>query len=58
MNHEDSTTYEDSGIRCDAQGLLIRRYYPWGAKRVRYPSIRGVKRLPLTGRNNVRKWGL
>lgn len=49
-------TYEDDGIRCDEQGLIIRRYYPWGAKRIRYASIRSVKRLPLTGGNAVRKW--
>ncbi|MCQ4083525.1 PH domain-containing protein [Streptomyces sp. RB6PN25] len=56
MNHEITTAYEDGGILCDDQGLTIRRYYPWGAKRIRYSSIQGVEKLPLTGVNKVRKW--
>ncbi len=56
MDHESATPYDDGGIVCDDQGLVIRRYYPWGAKRIRYTSIRGVKKLPLTGANKVRKW--
>jgi hypothetical protein len=51
-----AAAYDDGGIRCDDQELVIRRYYPWGAKRIRYTSIRGVERLPLTGLNAVRKW--
>ncbi|MFB7334059.1 PH domain-containing protein [Streptomyces adustus] len=49
-------TYDDGTIRCDDQGIAIRRYYPWGAKTIRYASIRGVETLPLTGANKVRRW--
>lgn len=48
--------YDDGSISCDGQGLTIRRYYPWGAKRIPYESIRDVKELPLTGINRVRRW--
>jgi len=30
---------DDGKIACDDTGLLIRRYYPWGAKRIPYESI-------------------
>ncbi|MEV8031526.1 hypothetical protein [Streptomyces sp. NPDC086182] len=56
MSHESTTPYDDGGIRCDEQGLTIRRYYPWGTKWIPYTSIRGVTTLPLTGANSVRKW--
>ena len=56
MIHQNSSAYEDGAIRCDDRGLTIRRYYPWGAKRIDYPSIRAVERLPLAGVNRVRKW--
>jgi hypothetical protein len=52
MTHE--TLYDDGKIVCDDAGLLIRRYYPWGDKRIPYASIRSVKRLPI----RVRKWRL
>ena len=58
MNHESMPRYDDGGIRCDEDGLTIRRYYPWGAKRIRYTAIRGVEALPLTGVNAVRRWRL
>ncbi|WP_030902905.1 hypothetical protein [Streptomyces sp. NRRL F-5126] len=48
--------YDDGAIRCDDQGLTIRRYYPWGAKRIRYASIQDVETLPLTGLSRARKW--
>ena len=48
--------YADDTIRCDEVGITIRRYYPWGAKRIPYSSIRGVQRLPLTGVNALRRW--
>lgn len=56
MSPNRTPAYEDSRIRCDEQDLTIRLYYPWGSKRIRYSSIRGVERLPLTGANKVRKW--
>ncbi len=51
-----SALYDDGRIRCDGQALTIRRYYLWGAKRIRYTTIRGVQTLPLTGVNKVRRW--
>jgi len=50
----DATLYDDGKIACDNTSLLIRRYYPWGDKRIPYASIRSVKRLPI----RVRKWRL
>ncbi|MGI5154457.1 hypothetical protein [Microbispora sp. CA-102843] len=52
----NTAAYDDGAILCDDQGLTIRRYYPWGTKRIRYTSIKGVETLPLTGLNRVRKW--
>jgi hypothetical protein len=46
--------YDDGNVACDDTNLIIRRYYPWGAKRIPYSSIRSVSRLPL----GVRKWRL
>ena len=48
--------YDDGEIRLDETGLLIRRYYPWGGKRVTYSSLRAVQHLPLTGVDRVRRW--
>lgn len=56
MKDENAPVYDDGSIRCDAQGLTIRRYYPWGAKRIPYGSVKGVTELPLTGMSTVRKW--
>ena len=44
------------GIVCDDRGLTIRRYYPWGAKRIPFSSIRGVEGLPLTGLSKMWRW--
>lgn len=54
MTHEE--VYDDGRIECDTTGINIGWYYPWGAKRVPYCSIRAVERLPLTGLNKVRRW--
>ncbi|MFG2793378.1 hypothetical protein [Streptomyces sp. NPDC048419] len=56
MSQASTTTYEDGGIRCDDQGLVVRRYYPWGAKRIGYTSIKSIEKLDLTGMNKVRRW--
>jgi hypothetical protein len=56
MDAKGDGTYDDGGVACDRDGLVIRRYYPWGAKRVRYASLKGVTELPLTGLSRVRKW--
>jgi hypothetical protein len=52
--------YDDGGLRVDADGITIRRYYfPWaGPKRIPYSAIRQVEARPmgwLTGRG--RGWG-
>jgi len=44
--------YDDGEIVCDETGLLIKRYYPWGSKRVLYSSIKSVRRLPI----KIRRW--
>ena len=44
--------YDDGGIACDDTALVIRRYYPWGAKMIPYTAVRSVRRLPL----GIRKW--
>jgi hypothetical protein len=53
----NEATY-DGGVACTEDGVTIRRYYLWGAKRVPYASLKGVRELPLTGANRVRKWRL
>ena len=56
MSQQSTTPYDDGRIRCDDQGLTIRHYYLWGAKRIPYTSIRSVEELPLTGASAVRRW--
>ncbi len=47
--------YDDGKIACDETSLIIRRYYPWGAKTIPYASIRSLEHLSPLG---VRKWRL
>jgi hypothetical protein len=56
MRGDSGSIYEDGGIACDEERLTIRRYYPWGAKRIPYTSIKGVTELSLSGMNAVRRW--
>jgi hypothetical protein len=56
MNEGDGVRYDDGGVVCSDQGLLIRRYYPWGPKRIPYSDIKGVTELPLRGTSRVRRW--
>ena len=50
--------YDDGLIACDDTALVIRRYYPWGAKRIPYRSIRAVRRRRLSRlRGKWRIWG-
>jgi hypothetical protein len=49
-----ATLYNDHQIVCDNEGVLIRRYYPWGSKRIPYTSIKTVRLLPI----RIRKWRL
>jgi hypothetical protein len=46
--------YDDGSIACTETGLLIKRYYPWGAKHIPYTQVKSVKRLPI----RVRRWRL
>ena len=48
--------YDDGLIICDDESLVIRRYYPWGAKRISYTSVKGVESLALAGVNKLRRW--
>lgn len=48
--------YDDGRISCDQAGIRIGWYYPWGAKRISYASVKAVENLPLTGLNKVRRW--
>lgn len=56
MYSDAASLYDDGGVACDEQGLTIRRYYLWGAKRIPYTSIEAVTELPLTDINTVRRW--
>lgn len=52
------TAYRDRWISADDDGLRVRWYYLWGAKRIPYASIRGLQRVdmtPLRGRGRI--WG-
>ena len=48
--------YDDGRIFCDQTSVRIGWYYPWGAKRIAYPSIKAVEKLPLTGASKIRRW--
>jgi hypothetical protein len=49
--------YDDGKIALDDSSLLIRRYYPWGAKRIPYTSIRSIGHLSPLGARRWRLWG-
>jgi hypothetical protein len=50
--------YDDGRIQCDDEGLTIRWYYLWGAKRVPFGSIRSAKTFALSPiRGKWRLWG-
>jgi hypothetical protein len=52
-------TYDDGGVACTEDALVIRRYYfPFGDKRIPYAKIAQVRRVPLSfmaGRYRI--WG-
>ena len=51
--------YRDRWIECTASGIRVRGYYfPWGTKRIRYSTIRSVRRVQLSVfRGRARVWG-
>src|SRR5579875_2861132 len=50
--------YDDGRIVCDDDGITIRWYYLWGAKRIPYRAIRTAKTYPLSSvRGKWRIWG-
>ena len=52
-------TYRDDRIECADGGIRVRGYYfPWGTKRIAYPSIRSLDRFDMTALNGKgRIWG-
>jgi hypothetical protein len=49
--------YEDGKIARDDTSLIIRRYYPWGAKKIPYSTIRSVGHLSPLRVSKWRLWG-
>lgn len=50
--------FREDGIICDETSVTLRRYYPWGSKRIPYSSIKAVQRITLTSlRGRGRLWG-
>jgi Bacterial PH domain len=50
--------YDDGRIACDDESLVVRWYYPWGAKKIPYDSIRSVEKRQLNPvRGRWRLWG-
>lgn len=50
--------YDDGRIACDEDGITIRWYYVWGAKRIPFRSIRSATLFPLGAvRGKWRIWG-
>lgn len=49
--------YDDGKIACDETSLIIRRYYPWGAKTIPCTAIRSVDHLSPLGVRRWRLWG-
>jgi hypothetical protein len=50
--------YDDGRVLCDDEGLTIRFYYLWGAKRIPYRRIRAATSFRLGAlRGKWRIWG-
>ena len=50
--------YRDRFVSCTDDAVVIRWYYPWGARTIPYSSIRSVTRVDLSAfRGNWRIWG-
>ena len=53
-----ATIYDDGRIACDDEGITIRWYYLWGAKRIPFQAIRSARTFPLKPiRGKWRVWG-
>jgi hypothetical protein len=54
-----ASEYRDRWIECTPDTLRVRGYYfPWGTKRIRYSSIKSVRRVSMgaaSGRGRI--WG-
>jgi hypothetical protein len=52
-------SYDDGGVACTEDALVIRRYYfPLGDRRIPYAKIGQARRVPLTSmRGRYRIWG-
>src|SRR5581483_4377968 len=48
--------YDDGRIALDGEGVIIRWYYPWGTKKIRYGAIRSITTHPL--KEWHRRWRL
>ena len=59
MTDAKPSAYDDGRIACDDSGLVIRIYYPWGAKRIPYERIKSVQRRQMIGllSGKGRIWG-
>jgi hypothetical protein len=50
--------YRDRWITCDDEGITMRWYYLWGARRVPYSAIKAARRVHLSLlRGKGRIWG-
>lgn len=50
--------YDDGRILCDGDGITIRWYYLWGAKRIPFQAIRSSQTYQLSAaRGRWRIWG-
>jgi len=51
--------YRDRWIICNDEEVLVHGYYfPWGTKRIRYESIKGIRRVEMGAlRGKGRIWG-
>jgi hypothetical protein len=50
--------YDDGRIAIDDEGISVRWYYLWGAKRIPFQAIRSTKTFPLSRfRGRWRLWG-
>ncbi|MEO9181398.1 MAG: hypothetical protein ABI298_07085 [Acidimicrobiales bacterium] len=53
-----SVLLSEQTIICDDENLILRCYYPWGAKTLPFTSIVGVQKVTLTPmRGQLRIWG-